>query len=166
MRTSTFDLDTGSSTVIDITDAVERFVAGSGNGLVNVFAPHATAGVVREHYAAAANAAVRELAIDRGRDAERYLAAAEAAAQVESGCCGSGSGCRTSTSTRRTASTNTVGPPSSERANRKPTTRQWSSRNDPVRLCVPQLPLPLQLLIVGGAPHRRDSGRGSLSVVL
>ncbi len=30
----------------DITDACERFVAGEGDGLLSVFVPHATAGVV------------------------------------------------------------------------------------------------------------------------
>ena len=45
MRTSTLELETGDRTVIDITDAVGRFVGGAGDGLVNVFAPHATAGL-------------------------------------------------------------------------------------------------------------------------
>src|SRR5436305_13498132 len=36
---------TGSTLVTDLTHQVERFCAGRGDGLVNVFVPHATAGV-------------------------------------------------------------------------------------------------------------------------
>jgi secondary thiamine-phosphate synthase enzyme len=32
--------------LFDLTDACERFVAGEGDGLLTVFAPHATAGIV------------------------------------------------------------------------------------------------------------------------
>lgn len=35
----------GSPSTVDITAEVARFVAGRGDGLVSVFAPHATAGV-------------------------------------------------------------------------------------------------------------------------
>jgi secondary thiamine-phosphate synthase enzyme len=35
----------GRPTVVDITDEVASFVHGQGSGLVNVFVPHATAGV-------------------------------------------------------------------------------------------------------------------------
>lgn len=46
MDTTVFELHTGfSATVVDITDRVAGFVAGKGDGLVNVFVPHATAGV-------------------------------------------------------------------------------------------------------------------------
>lgn len=38
-------VDTGDRQVVDITDEVRAFCAGRGDGLVNVFAPHATAGV-------------------------------------------------------------------------------------------------------------------------
>jgi secondary thiamine-phosphate synthase enzyme len=38
-------IDTGSALVTDITDDVERFVHDAGDGLLNVFAPHATAGL-------------------------------------------------------------------------------------------------------------------------
>ncbi len=40
-------LDTSHARVVDVTDAVEGFVAEAGvdDGLLNVFAPHATAGV-------------------------------------------------------------------------------------------------------------------------
>lgn len=38
-------LRTGSQLVTDVTTEVRRFCAGRGDGLVNVFVPHATAGV-------------------------------------------------------------------------------------------------------------------------
>ena len=38
-------VDTSGRSVVDLTEAVERFSAGRGDGLVNVFAPHATAGL-------------------------------------------------------------------------------------------------------------------------
>jgi secondary thiamine-phosphate synthase enzyme len=41
----TFDIDTTGVRVVDITDRIEAFVRSSGDGLVNVFVPHATAGV-------------------------------------------------------------------------------------------------------------------------
>ncbi len=45
MRTETFRISTRGSRVIDLTDRVRAFARGSGDGLVNVFAPHATAGI-------------------------------------------------------------------------------------------------------------------------
>ncbi len=46
MRTTTFTVSTGREKgVVDITGEVASFVAGEGDGLVNVFVPHATAGV-------------------------------------------------------------------------------------------------------------------------
>ena len=45
MESAELHVDTTDSQVIDITDAVEDFVAGRGDGFLNVFAPHATAGV-------------------------------------------------------------------------------------------------------------------------
>jgi secondary thiamine-phosphate synthase enzyme len=46
MRTFTFQVDTSATRVLDLTERVEVFVEeGSGEGLVNVFVPHATAGV-------------------------------------------------------------------------------------------------------------------------
>ena len=38
-------IDTAGRTVIDLTDDVRRFCRDHGDGLVNVFAPHATAGI-------------------------------------------------------------------------------------------------------------------------
>ena len=46
MRTEVFTLDTSTTRVMDITGYVERFLADeTGDGLVHVFAPHATAGL-------------------------------------------------------------------------------------------------------------------------
>ena len=45
MRTETFRISTGGSRVIDLTDRVRTFARGSGDGLLNVFAPHATVGI-------------------------------------------------------------------------------------------------------------------------
>ena len=46
MRTEQINFETGNRSVVDLTDKVEAFVAGQGSdGFVNVFAPHATAGI-------------------------------------------------------------------------------------------------------------------------
>jgi secondary thiamine-phosphate synthase enzyme len=46
MRTARFSVDTGSRLVTDITDRVSAFASEiGGDGLVNVFLPHATCGV-------------------------------------------------------------------------------------------------------------------------
>lgn len=46
MRTIELELDTAGRRVLDITGSVERFAAEGGeSGLVNVFLPHATAGL-------------------------------------------------------------------------------------------------------------------------
>lgn len=45
METTTFTIDTGAASVVDITDRVDEFCSRSGDGLCSVFAPHATAGV-------------------------------------------------------------------------------------------------------------------------
>jgi thiamine phosphate synthase YjbQ (UPF0047 family) len=47
MQTREISVRTGDSRgLTDITEACARFVAGSGDGLLNVFLPHATAGLV------------------------------------------------------------------------------------------------------------------------
>ena len=58
--------------VYDLTAACERFVAGEGDGLLSVFVPHATAGVVIMELGAGSDADL-EAALDRllPRD-ERY----------------------------------------------------------------------------------------------
>ena len=47
MKTTEISLDTGRrSGLFDLTAECERFVAGEGDGLLNVFVPHATCGLV------------------------------------------------------------------------------------------------------------------------
>lgn len=46
MRSTELELDTGAQRVVDITERVRAFAAScGGDGLLNVFLPHATAGV-------------------------------------------------------------------------------------------------------------------------
>jgi secondary thiamine-phosphate synthase enzyme len=45
MRSEILELDTSRSDVLDITGEVADFAADEGDGIVHVFAPHATAGV-------------------------------------------------------------------------------------------------------------------------
>ena len=45
MQTTELTLDTRTQRILDLTPAVEKFCRQLGNGLVNVFAPHATAGL-------------------------------------------------------------------------------------------------------------------------
>jgi secondary thiamine-phosphate synthase enzyme len=45
MDTTLLDVDTSHEQVVDLTAAVRDFCRSRGDGLVNVFAPHATAGI-------------------------------------------------------------------------------------------------------------------------
>ena len=45
MQTIELSIDASRQRIIDLTPELERFCAGQGDGLVNVFVPHATAGV-------------------------------------------------------------------------------------------------------------------------
>ncbi len=45
MHTSAIEIDTSRSRTVDLTPELERFCAAEGDGLVNVFVPHATAGL-------------------------------------------------------------------------------------------------------------------------
>lgn len=45
MRTIELDIDASLERIVDLTSELERFCRGLGDGLVNVFVPHATAGV-------------------------------------------------------------------------------------------------------------------------
>ena len=45
MRFETFEIDTHDRRVVDVTEEVQRFVQLGRDGLLNVFVPHATAGV-------------------------------------------------------------------------------------------------------------------------
>ena len=45
MRTTLIDLDMGRAPIADLTDEAARFIQGADDGLLCVFAPHATAGL-------------------------------------------------------------------------------------------------------------------------
>jgi secondary thiamine-phosphate synthase enzyme len=45
VKTEQLDLDAGRRQLIDLTDDVQQFCRGEGDGLCHVFAPHATAGL-------------------------------------------------------------------------------------------------------------------------
>ena len=45
MDSDVLDIDTSSRRIVDLTDEVRAFCRGHGDGLCNVFVPHATAGV-------------------------------------------------------------------------------------------------------------------------
>ncbi len=45
MDTARLDVDTSRDRIVDLTPLLERFCRGRGEGLVNAFAPHATAGL-------------------------------------------------------------------------------------------------------------------------
>jgi secondary thiamine-phosphate synthase enzyme len=45
MRTEVHTYDTTASPILDISTDVQQFLAGAGEGLLNVFVPHATAGL-------------------------------------------------------------------------------------------------------------------------
>jgi secondary thiamine-phosphate synthase enzyme len=45
MDSDVLDIDTSRRRIIDLTESVRKFCAGHSDGLVNVFVPHATAGV-------------------------------------------------------------------------------------------------------------------------
>jgi secondary thiamine-phosphate synthase enzyme len=45
MQSLELSIDSSRERIIDLTTELERFCAGLGDGLVNVFVPHATAGV-------------------------------------------------------------------------------------------------------------------------
>ena len=45
MKTDGLDIDTSRRQLVDLTREVQTFCAGHGDGLCNVFVPHATAGV-------------------------------------------------------------------------------------------------------------------------
>jgi secondary thiamine-phosphate synthase enzyme len=45
MESDVLDIDTSGRRIVDLTDAVRSFCGAHGDGLCNVFVPHATAGV-------------------------------------------------------------------------------------------------------------------------
>lgn len=45
MQTDVLEVDTTRRRIVDLTDAIRKFCSSLGDGLLNVFVPHATAGV-------------------------------------------------------------------------------------------------------------------------
>ena len=54
-------VDTSDRSLVDVTDEVARFCTGRGDGLVNVFVPHATAGVALMETGSGSEADLMEL---------------------------------------------------------------------------------------------------------
>lgn len=61
MDTSELHVDTSGRQVVDLTDGVTRFCHGRGDGLLSVFAPHATAGVALMELGSGSEADLDEL---------------------------------------------------------------------------------------------------------
>jgi secondary thiamine-phosphate synthase enzyme len=64
MRSEVLDIVTGERLVTDLTPAVRRFCAGGGDGLCQVFVPHATAGLAMIETGSGSEADLGEL-LDR-----------------------------------------------------------------------------------------------------
>lgn len=63
MDSSELRLDTSGRLVTDLTDEVVRFCSGRGDGLLSVFAPHATAGLALLETGAGSEADLEELVL-------------------------------------------------------------------------------------------------------
>ncbi len=61
MRSAVVELDTSRSQVVDITSEAASFCLGGGDGLLNVFAPHATAGLALLELGSGSEKDLREL---------------------------------------------------------------------------------------------------------
>lgn len=61
MDSTEIRIDTGGRQVVDLTDEVTRFCSGRGDGLLSVFAPHATAGLALMETGSGSEADVGEL---------------------------------------------------------------------------------------------------------
>jgi secondary thiamine-phosphate synthase enzyme len=64
MKTTELSLDTSGRRLVDLTDRVAEFCRGEGDGLLNVFAPHATAGLALMELGSGSEADLEEL-LDR-----------------------------------------------------------------------------------------------------
>jgi len=64
MRTTLLDLDTSGPRITDLTDRVSEFCQDQGDGLLSVFAPHATAGLALMETGSGSEADL-EAALDR-----------------------------------------------------------------------------------------------------
>jgi secondary thiamine-phosphate synthase enzyme len=63
METTQLDLDTSHRRITDVTDLVARFCQGRGDGLVNVFVPHATAGLALMELGSGSDTDLEELVV-------------------------------------------------------------------------------------------------------
>ena len=61
MHTTELTLDTSRRRIVDLTDAVASFCGALGDGLVSVFAPHATAGLALIELGSGSEADLEEL---------------------------------------------------------------------------------------------------------
>lgn len=61
METIELRLDTSGRTVTDLTNEVNRFCSGRGDGLLSIFAPHATAGIAVMETGSGSEADLEEL---------------------------------------------------------------------------------------------------------
>ena len=61
MKTTELSLQTGSRHLVDVTGEVADFCRGEGDGLVHVFAPHATAGLALMELGAGSEPDVEEM---------------------------------------------------------------------------------------------------------
>ena len=61
METTVLTVETGVEPVTDLTVSVERFCAGRGDGLLHLFAPHATAGLALLELGSGSEADLAEL---------------------------------------------------------------------------------------------------------
>ncbi|MEY2478152.1 MAG: hypothetical protein QOG87_3467 [Actinomycetota bacterium] len=61
MKTIEIQLDTGRTHLVDVTGEVAEFCRGEGDGLVHVFAPHATAGLALMELGAGSEPDVEEM---------------------------------------------------------------------------------------------------------
>ncbi|MEY2565913.1 MAG: hypothetical protein QOE35_442 [Actinomycetota bacterium] len=61
MNTVELEVRTGSRRLVDLTDEVQEFCRGGGDGLVHVFAPHATAGLALMEMGAGSEEDVEEM---------------------------------------------------------------------------------------------------------
>jgi secondary thiamine-phosphate synthase enzyme len=61
MHTAELTIDTSSRRIVDLTDEVASFCRSLGDGLVSVFAPHATAGIALMELGAGSESDLEEL---------------------------------------------------------------------------------------------------------
>src|ERR687888_1321579 len=61
MQTTELTLDTSRRCIVDLTDSVASFCSGQGDGLLSVFAPHATVGLALIEVGASSEPDLEEL---------------------------------------------------------------------------------------------------------